>query len=78
MREWNNNSETPWKRKLHFIPQKYESLLDVPAYKDFVQERFTRCLDLYLCPRSRKMRVNNFKLNDILKFFVLSICLFRL
>ncbi|XP_065218330.1 ribosome biogenesis protein BOP1 homolog [Planococcus citri] len=56
-RDWNKQAETPWKRKLHFVPQKYDSLLDVPAYPDYLKERFTRCLDLYLCPRTRKMRL---------------------
>jgi ribosome biogenesis protein ERB1 len=27
-------------------------------YEDFIKERFERCLDLYLCPRSRKKRIN--------------------
>ncbi|PNH07892.1 Ribosome biogenesis protein BOP1 [Tetrabaena socialis] len=26
----------------------------VPAYTDFIKERFERCLDLYLCPRIRR------------------------
>ena len=30
----------------------------MPAYAKFVQERFERCLDLYLCPRARKKRLN--------------------
>ena len=30
--------------------------LQVPAYDRFIKERFERCLDLYLCPRSRKKR----------------------
>ena len=37
---------------------RFNSLREVPAYSNFVQERFERCLDLYLCPRQRKMRVN--------------------
>lgn len=41
-----------------FIPQKYQNLRSVPGYADFVKERFERCLDLYLCPRIRKMRAN--------------------
>lgn len=40
-----------------FIPQKFSSLRTVPAYPQFVKERFERCLDLYLCPRARKNRV---------------------
>lgn len=58
MRIWKKQEETPWKRKLHYIPQKYSSLRQVPAYPKFIKERFTRCMDLYLCPRARKMRVS--------------------
>jgi len=32
----------------------FDSLRAVPAYADFVRERFERCLDLYLCPRAKK------------------------
>lgn len=45
-------------RKREFMPAKYESLRKVPAYHEFVQERFERCLDLYLAPRMRKTRLN--------------------
>jgi hypothetical protein len=58
LKVWNKQKTTPWKRKLHFIPQKYNSLRTVPAYDRFINERFQRCLDLYLCPRARKMRVS--------------------
>ncbi|KAG7203143.1 hypothetical protein KM043_010263 [Ampulex compressa] len=57
LKEWNKQSSTPWKRKLHFIPQKYNSLREVPAYSRYIKERFQRCLDLYLCPRALKMRL---------------------
>jgi ribosome biogenesis protein ERB1 len=30
----------------------------VGGYRDFVRERFERCLDLYLCPRKLKKRLN--------------------
>jgi ribosome biogenesis protein ERB1 len=30
----------------------------VAGYKDFVKERFERCLDLYLCPRAIKKNVD--------------------
>nr|AAH12693.1 Block of proliferation 1 [Mus musculus] len=50
--------QEPVERKLNFLPQKFPSLRTVPAYSRFIQERFERCLDLYLCPRQRKMRVN--------------------
>ncbi|XP_031828443.1 ribosome biogenesis protein BOP1 homolog [Nomia melanderi] len=57
LKEWNKLQTTPWKRKLHFIPQKYNSLREVPAYPKYIKERFQRCLDLYLCPRALKMRL---------------------
>uniref|UniRef100_A0A1A8P6E8 Ribosome biogenesis protein BOP1 n=1 Tax=Nothobranchius pienaari TaxID=704102 RepID=A0A1A8P6E8_9TELE len=50
--------QDPSDRKLPFIPNKYSSLRQVPAFSRFIHERFERCLDLYLCPRQRKMRVN--------------------
>ncbi|XP_078039140.1 ribosome biogenesis protein BOP1 homolog [Augochlora pura] len=57
LKQWNKLQTTPWKRKLHFIPQKYNSLREVPAYPKYIKERFQRCLDLYLCPRALKMRL---------------------
>lgn len=42
----------------HFIPQKYTNLRSVGAYEHSVKERFERCLDLYLCPRAMKRRLN--------------------
>ncbi|XP_012261074.2 ribosome biogenesis protein BOP1 homolog [Athalia rosae] len=57
LKEWNKLKSTPWKRKLHFIPQKFNSLREVPAYSKYIKERFQRCLDLYLCPRALKMRL---------------------
>ncbi|CAD5179952.1 unnamed protein product [Musa acuminata subsp. malaccensis] len=43
-----------------FIPRRYlfESLRSVPAYEKALKENFDRCLDLYLCPRTRKKRIN--------------------
>lgn len=49
--------QEPSERKHDFLPRKFPSLRAVPAYSRFIQERFERCLDLYLCPRQRKMRV---------------------
>jgi ribosome biogenesis protein ERB1 len=43
-------------RRTNFMPQKYSSLRLVPAYDNFIKERFDRCLDMYLCPRQLKMR----------------------
>ena len=48
----------PEDRTEPFIPQKYQNLRSVPGYSQFIKERFERCLDLYLCPRIRKMRAN--------------------
>ncbi|KAM4540128.1 ribosome biogenesis protein bop1 [Odontesthes bonariensis] len=50
--------QDPSDRKLPFVPMKFSSLRQVPAFPRFIHERFERCLDLYLCPRQRKMRVN--------------------
>ncbi|XP_039702014.1 ribosome biogenesis protein BOP1 [Pteropus medius] len=50
--------QEPDERKVGFLPRRFPSLRAVPAYGRFVHERFERCLDLYLCPRQRKMRVN--------------------
>ncbi|KAF7691005.1 ribosome biogenesis protein bop1 [Silurus meridionalis] len=50
--------QDPEDRKLNFLPQKFSCLRAVPAFSRFIHERFERCLDLYLCPRQRKMRVN--------------------
>lgn len=53
--EW--ESTDPQDRKRNFVAQKYSSLRLVPRYDNYIQERFERCLDLYLCPRTRKTRV---------------------
>ncbi|XP_029369505.1 ribosome biogenesis protein bop1 [Echeneis naucrates] len=50
--------QDPSDRKLPYVPMKFSSLRQVPAFPRFIHERFERCLDLYLCPRQRKMRVN--------------------
>ncbi|XP_011182321.2 ribosome biogenesis protein BOP1 homolog [Zeugodacus cucurbitae] len=57
-KEWLKQKDEPHKRKLHFMPQKYKSLREVPAYPRFIRERFMRCLDLYLCPRARRTKLN--------------------
>ena len=53
------DAQEPQERKLNFLPAKFKNLRSVPAYARFVQERFERCLDLYLCPRQRKLRVSS-------------------
>lgn len=57
LKQWHKFKDTPSKRKLHYIPQKYASLREVPAYSRYIKERFLRCLDLYLCPRAIKMKL---------------------
>ncbi|KAK3279018.1 Ribosome biogenesis protein 1 [Cymbomonas tetramitiformis] len=41
-----------------FVPQDFDSMRQIPSYDKYVKERFERCLDLYLCPRTRKKRIN--------------------
>ena len=53
-REWQEADASD--RKTDYIPQKFDSLRKVPGYSDFVQQRFERCLDLYLAPRMRKKK----------------------
>ena len=55
--DWERATAEGDRRKLPFIPQKYSSLRKVPAWSNFIRERFERCLDLYLAPRQRKMRL---------------------
>ncbi|KAM3842090.1 ribosome biogenesis protein BOP1 isoform 2-T4 [Vipera latastei] len=50
--------QEPAERKLSFLPQRHDCLRRVPAFPRFIHQRFERCLDLYLCPRQRKMRVS--------------------
>ncbi|XP_017867167.1 PREDICTED: ribosome biogenesis protein BOP1 homolog isoform X1 [Drosophila arizonae] len=57
-KEWLKLKDEPHKRKLHFMPQKYKSLRAVPAYSRYLRERFLRCLDLYLCPRAKRVKLN--------------------
>lgn len=45
-------------REREFLPQKYGALRLVPAYKDFIYERFSRQLDLYLAPRVQRKKLN--------------------
>jgi len=41
-----------------FIPKKFSCLRHVAGYENFIKERYERCLDLYLCPRTMKRRLN--------------------
>jgi len=50
--------QDPADRPLNFLPRQYDALRKVPLYDRLIQERFERCLDLYLCPRAVKKRMN--------------------
>jgi len=54
--EWEEQDET--ERATNFVPQKFDCLRRVPLYQNGILERFNRCLDLYLCPRALKLRMN--------------------
>lgn len=41
----------PEDRASKFLPERYGALRHVPAYPNFIRERFDRCLDLYLAVR---------------------------
>ncbi|XP_045597666.1 ribosome biogenesis protein bop1-A [Procambarus clarkii] len=50
-------SYNPPREYLPFDRNPPKSLRQVPAYKLFIQDRYERCLDLYIAPRKRIMRV---------------------
>ncbi|KAF8901704.1 BOP1NT-domain-containing protein [Gymnopilus junonius] len=51
-------AQDPEDRERDFLPEKYSSLRLVPAYDQFVKERFNRQLDLYLAPRVQRVKLN--------------------
>ncbi|KAJ3260770.1 Ribosome biogenesis protein erb1 [Boothiomyces macroporosus] len=55
-KEWEEMD--PEDRPHNFLPKKHSTLRHVGAYKRFIQERFERCLDLYLCPRTIKQKLD--------------------
>ncbi|KAJ5741869.1 hypothetical protein N7533_011278 [Penicillium manginii] len=48
----------PEDREKEYLPNDFGSLRKVPGYENFVQEKFERCLDLYLAPRVRRSKLN--------------------
>ncbi|KAK6982827.1 ribosome biogenesis protein bop1 [Biomphalaria glabrata] len=52
------NEQEPEDRRMNFKPQKFSSYRTVPKYGLFINERFSRLLDLYLAARQRKMKMN--------------------
>ena len=55
-KEWEEMD--PEDRPDNFIPRGYDSMRKVPAYNNFVKERFERCLDLHLAPRAKLHKLN--------------------
>ena len=55
-KEW--EEAEPEDRVTSYIPQKIETLRKVPLYENLIREHFERCLDLYMCPRLFKKKVN--------------------
>ena len=47
----------PEDRDRDFLPQKHNALRLVPAYDQFIKERFNRQLDLYLAPRVQRVKL---------------------
>ena len=45
-------------RPFNFIPNAFDKMRHIPLYDKLIQERFQRCLDLYLCPRVKKKKLN--------------------
>ncbi|ORM41174.1 Ribosome biogenesis protein bop1 [Babesia sp. Xinjiang] len=48
----------PEYRTIDYIPQKFDCLRKVGSYENLILERFRRCLQLYLCPRAVKMKMD--------------------
>ncbi|KAJ3348632.1 Ribosome biogenesis protein 1 [Kappamyces sp. JEL0680] len=55
-KEW--KALDPEDRPHNFLPKIHKSLRQVAAYPRFIQERFERCLDLYLAPRAIKQKMD--------------------
>ena len=49
-----------------FLPKRYSSLRLLPAYSELVRERFSRCLDLYMCPRAIRQKFAITDADDLL------------
>ncbi|GFE52860.1 ribosome biogenesis related protein [Babesia ovis] len=48
----------PEDRKMDYLPQQFDCLRRVGSYQNLILERFRRCLQLYLCPRAVKLKMN--------------------
>ena len=56
IKQW--EQQHPEDREQNFISRKYTALRKVPGYENSVKESFDRCLDLFLCPRVVRQRLN--------------------
>lgn len=54
-KEWEETDKED--RERDFLPEKYSALRLVPAYDQFIQQRFSRQLDLYLAPRIQRTKL---------------------
>ncbi|KIW24368.1 uncharacterized protein PV07_10086 [Cladophialophora immunda] len=53
---WEKTDEAD--REKDYLPTDHTSLRKVPGYERFVEEKFERCLNLYLAPRVRRTKLN--------------------
>jgi ribosome biogenesis protein ERB1 len=56
LKEWQEMDEED--KPYNFIPTAFDKIRHIPLYDKLIQERFQRCLDLYLCPRIKKKKLN--------------------
>ncbi|KAF3932001.1 hypothetical protein ABW20_dc0103219 [Dactylellina cionopaga] len=55
-KEW--EEQDPEDREKNYLSRGHKALRLVPGYNGFINERFERCLDLYLAPRVRRNKLN--------------------
>src|SRR5690606_20712840 len=53
-------------RQYNYIPTRYESLRNVPAYSNMIKERYQRCMDIFLAVRQKKREKLNINPDDLL------------
>eukprot|EP00948_MAST-09A_sp_MAST-9A-sp1_P000290 g290.t1 len=54
-KKWEAEDESD--RPYDVMPQEFNNMRTIPGYQEFIHERFSRCLDLYLSTRARKQRL---------------------
>ncbi|EJT97664.1 BOP1NT-domain-containing protein [Dacryopinax primogenitus] len=55
-KEW--EAQDPSEREEDYLPRSHDTLRQVPGYDQFISERYSRQLDLYLAPRVRRVKLN--------------------